>query len=121
MYKIRVKEFFSSAHFLRNYKGKCENLHGHNWKVEIVVARRSLDQNGMVMDFSDLKKILKEVLSELDHKCLNNLDYFKKKNPSSEEIAHYIYLKISRRLPKNIKVEEVIVWETPKACAIYKN
>jgi 6-pyruvoyltetrahydropterin/6-carboxytetrahydropterin synthase len=120
MYKIKVVLHFSAAHSLRGYKGKCENLHGHNWKVEAKVSARKLNSLGMVMDFSDLKKVMKQVLRELDHKYLNDLDYFHKVNPSSEEIARYIYEKLKEIIQaKKYDIEEVKVWETDDACASY--
>ncbi|MCK4810552.1 MAG: 6-carboxytetrahydropterin synthase QueD [Candidatus Omnitrophica bacterium] len=130
MYKIKVISEFSAAHFLRNYKGKCESLHGHNWKVETIISSDALDSLGMVMDFSDLKKIVGEVLEEFDHKCLNELDYFSAKggsasggkgyNPSSENIAKSLYFKLKGRiLQQGVRLEEVRVWETEKACAVY--
>ena len=130
MYKVKVISQFSAAHSLRKYKGKCENLHGHNWKIEVVVASDILNSLGMVMDFSDLKKIVNEVLEEFDHKYLNELDYFSPKsasssggkgnNPSSENIAGYLYSKVKEKiLHQEYRLEEVRVWETEKACAIY--
>ena len=121
MYKIKVITDFSAAHFLKGYKGKCENLHGHNWKVEVVISSSELDSLGMVIDFSDLKQLTKSVLSELDHKNLNDLEYFKEHNPSSEEIAEYIFGKLKVELSaKNCCLEEVRVWETDSSCAIYQ-
>ncbi|MBU1112491.1 MAG: 6-carboxytetrahydropterin synthase QueD [Candidatus Omnitrophica bacterium] len=125
MYKVKVLSNFSAAHFLRNYKGKCENLHGHNWKVEVVVASLKLNSLGMVMDFSDLKKLTKNMLEELDHACLNDLEYFSAKggkhNPSSEEIARYIFDKLKTLIAeKNCQLEEILVWETESSCATYR-
>ncbi|UCC94898.1 MAG: 6-carboxytetrahydropterin synthase QueD [Candidatus Omnitrophota bacterium] len=126
MFKIKVQSHFSSAHFLRDYKGKCENLHGHNWKVEVVVASVSLNSSGMVMDFSDLRKILNEVVESLDHKHLNDLEYFSAsagggKNPSSEEIARYIYNKVKEKISNNeCRLQEVRIWETESSCATYQ-
>ncbi len=121
MYKVKIIKSFSSAHYLPQYKGSCEALHGHNWKVEVVVSRQKLDNSGMVIDFRKLKKITGDVLAELDHSCLNDLDYFKNNPPSSEKIAQYIYEKISRQLPKDSKLHEVKVWETDNSGATYSN
>lgn len=120
MYKIKVIQHFSAAHSLRNYKGKCENLHGHNWKIEVVISGDELNVSGMILDFGDLKKLTVEVLDELDHCDLNDLDYFKEHNPSSEEIACYIYNKLKAKISgKECGLEEIVVWETQNSCAIY--
>ena len=121
MHRIKITTHFSSAHFLPNYKGKCENLHGHNWKVEVTVSGKELDASGMVIDFSDLKRLTGEVLEELDHKNLNDLDYFKKHSPSSEEIAKYIFDRLTAKIPQgSCQTEEIRVWETENSCAIYR-
>jgi len=121
MYKIKISSNFSAAHFLRGYQGKCENLHGHNWKVEVAVVSKVLGTSGMVMDFSELKKITSAILEELDHKHLNELPYFADNNPSSENIACYIFNKLKEGLKgKDCKLEEVSVWETDTSCAFYK-
>ena len=120
MYKVKIISQFSAAHSLDNYKGKCEALHGHNWKVEVLTSSLKLNSSGMVMDFSDLKKITSNVLEELDHHHLNELDYFKEHNPSSEEIAKYIFDKLKDKIAaKGCKLEEIRVWETDASCASY--
>ena len=133
MYSIKIESYFSSAHFLRGYRGKCEELHGHNWKVEVTVEAKKLDKIGMVLDFNDLKMKLNKVLEKLDHKCLNHLTYFKKinpvrkktanktklsngVNPTSENIAQYIYKNLKSDIP-NLKL--VTVWENHNSCASY--
>lgn len=121
MYKIKIISHFCGAHFLRNYKGKCESLHGHNWKVEIIVSSNNLDKSGMVMDFSELKGFTNRIMDELDHKNLNDLDYFKKSNPSSEEICFYIFTRVKEPVEnRGCVLEEVCVWETDTACAVYR-
>ncbi len=117
MYKVKVEANFSSAHNLRGYKGKCEELHGHNWKVEMLAGQSKLDKIGFVLDFKYMKKILNDALEELDHKYLNKLAYFKKINPTSENIAKYIYDKLKPKIPVLISVT---VWENPASCAIYE-
>jgi len=117
MYSIRVEAYFSSAHNLREYKGKCEELHGHNWKVEVCAAKDKLDKAGMVLDFRDLKKRLNAVLEALDHKYLNKVPYFKKVNPTSESIAKYIYKKLR---PKISVIKSVRVWENNTSSATYE-
>jgi len=120
MYKVKIIRQFSAAHSLDNYKGKCEALHGHNWKVEVLASSLKLNSSGMVMDFSDLKKITSNVIEELDHHHLNELDYFKEHNPSSEEIAKYIFDKLKDEITaKGCKLEEIRVWETSTSCASY--
>ena len=120
MFRLAVKSEFSAAHSLREYKGKCESLHGHNWKVEAVVVAGKLHNAGLVLDFHEIKKLLNESLEELDHKHINELKYFKKVNPTSENLAQYIFNKISSRLPKGIcKLKELTVWESDNCSATY--
>ena len=120
MYKIKVIGGFSSAHRLKHYKGKCEHLHGHNWKVELIVSGITLDNTGLLVDFGILKKKLDFILKQLDHKNLNTIPFFNKTNPTSENISYYIFTKL-KELLKNlpIKLEKVIVWENEKQCASY--
>ena len=128
MYKLRVSSYFSGAHSLREYKGKCEALHGHNWKVEIEVASPRLNASGLVIDFGELKKALKEVLAELDHKYLNELEFFSPReengggnNPTSELIAYYIFMRMKEKVsPAACRISQVCVWETSASCAIYQ-
>ncbi|MBU0709408.1 MAG: 6-carboxytetrahydropterin synthase QueD [Candidatus Omnitrophica bacterium] len=117
MYSIKVIASFSSAHNLRGHKGKCEELHGHNWKVEVRSLNERLDKIGMVMDFQYLKKKLNNVLEKLDHKYLNKIPYFKKYNPTSENMAKYIY---DRLKAQRVEVESVTVWESDNSCAAYE-
>jgi len=132
MYNIRIESDFSSAHNLRGYKGKCEELHGHNWKVEVSIEAEKLNKAGMISDFQDLKAALNRVLEKLDHKCLNNIAYFNKVNPTSENIAQYIYknlklkvnpsttLRIDGERKRTIKgLKLVTVWESHNSCASY--
>ena len=112
---------FSSAHRLRNYHGKCENLHGHNWRVRLFVTRAVLDATGFVMDFKVLDAVLKEIMEILDHKDLNSLKEFEIINPTAENIAILVFNlaeeKIAK-LDKDVKVSKVCVWESDKSCAI---
>lgn len=117
MYSLKVEGIFSSAHNLRGYKGRCEDLHGHNWRVEIVIKSEELDHIGLVLDFKSLKKELHVVLDEMDHKYLNKLAYFRKVNPTSENIAKYIYNKLKVKIPL---LRSVIVWENSTSCAAYE-
>lgn len=116
MYSIKIEGDFSAAHNLRAYKGKCEQLHGHNWKVELVVNKNNLDKTGMVLDFKYLRLKLNAALRHLDHKYLNRLDYFKKVNPTSENIARYIYGRIKEEVSG---IHSVTVWESQGCSATY--
>lgn len=123
MFEVRVEDDFAAAHFLKDYHGKCENLHGHNYKVFVHVEGNSLDEGGMLIDFSVLKRELKSVLSCLDHTNLNDIQFFEQ-NPSAERIARYIYLNLVENLKKknmdfslsssNGKISKVDVFETEK-------
>lgn len=117
MYSIKVESGFSSAHNLRGYKGKCEDLHGHNWKIEVVLEKDILDKIGMLADFKYVKMKLNSVLEKLDHKYLNNIPYFKKVNPTSENITRYIYDKM---LKQGLKLKSVTVWENNTSSATYE-
>ncbi len=123
MYEISAKFSISSAHFLREYEGKCKELHGHNWKITVRVSGEKLKDNGMLVDFGDLKKLMKSVEEELDHKCLNDVEIFKAKNPTAENIAEYIYLRMSRLLVESgnghAAVSCVSVFETENCEAVY--
>src|SRR5665648_546420 len=112
MYNLKVQGTFSSAHNLRGYKGKCEDLHGHNWIVEVVISSAQLDDIGMVLDFKYLKKKLNVILEQMDHKYLNKLVYFKKINPTSENIAKYIYNKLKSRVPLPVSYTHLRAHET---------
>ena len=116
MFEVRVETNFSSAHHLLNYKGKCENMHGHNWKVEVVASGCKLDKSNILVDFKTLKKIVNEIMDYLDHKDLNELDEFKNESPSSEFIAKFIYKKAQEKIPQ---VYRVNVWETSTSRASY--
>lgn len=120
MYEIKVPGDFSGAHRLRGYQGKCERLHGHNWKVEAVVESDSLNKIGIVVDFKFLKSKLKNVLKALDHAYLNEVVFFKKNNPSAENIARYIYDCLKKSLKsQKVNLKSVSVWETETSCATY--
>jgi 6-pyruvoyltetrahydropterin/6-carboxytetrahydropterin synthase len=116
MYEIKVKANFSSAHNLRNYKGKCERLHGHNWAIEAVFRYKKLDKDGMAVDFKDAKAMLKRALEEMDHSYLNELKDFKAVNPTSENIAKSIYDRVKK---ESITIKSISVWENDTSCATY--
>ena len=120
MYELKITSQFAAAHQLREFKGKCEQLHGHNWKVEVYVTGEILGEDGMLIDFSTVKKATEKVLGDLDHKFLNELAYFKTINPSSENIARHIYQSLGQYLNnKNVRVSKVTAWESDTACATY--
>jgi 6-pyruvoyltetrahydropterin/6-carboxytetrahydropterin synthase len=116
MFEIEVSSNFSAAHRLRGYKGKCENIHGHNWKVNVSISSDRLSKIGVVLDFKDVKKELRNVLRRFDHKNLNSLAFFKKANPTSENIAKFIFEQLKKRLP----VSSVDVWEADDSKATYR-
>jgi len=116
---ISVEDSFSSAHSLRGYEGKCENLHGHNWKVRVTLKGEKLNNIGILIDFKNVKKILKDILLVLDHKFLNEITPFDKINPSAENIAFFIYGELKKKLEENIKIDRVEIWESEKAFATY--
>lgn len=116
MYEVVVKSSFSAAHKLRDYTGKCENLHGHNWTVEAAVSSKTLDKRGLLIDFRILRERLKNILDRLDHTYLNQLPFFKKKNPTSENIARFIFDMLKK---DGITPHRVSVWESDTSCATY--
>ena len=120
MYHLMIKTSFAAAHNLINYQGDCENLHGHNWLVEVTVGAKELDNAGLGIDFKILKRKTKGLLGELDHKYLNDLAPFKNTSHSSENIGRYLFVSLSESLNNdNITVERVNVWESDNACASY--
>ena len=120
MYQLMIKTHFAAAHNLINYQGDCENLHGHNWRVEVTVSAKGLDQAGLGIDFKVLKKKTNEQLDKLDHKYLNDLAPFRDNSPSSENICRFLYEELSETLDDdNVKVIKVTVWESENACASY--
>jgi 6-pyruvoyltetrahydropterin/6-carboxytetrahydropterin synthase len=116
-YQVSVIKGFSAAHALRGYKGKCERLHGHNWKVKVTLGSGKLDKTGMAMDFTDIKAVLGGVLLKFDHCFLNETAPFDKINPTAENIARVIFEDMAGKLPKAVKVHEVEVWESETSSA----
>lgn len=120
MYNLKICTSFAAAHNLINYDGDCENLHGHNWKVEVTVKAKELDTSGLGIDFKILKAETKSLLGTLDHKYLNELEPFIENSPSSENICRYLFEKLETVLNSdNVTVHEVTVWESDNACASY--
>lgn len=122
MFEVMIERHFSSAHQLRGYKGKCENLHGHNYKVEIFVRGRELDNIGLLVDFGDLKRAADEVVNYLDHRNINELPPFDEQlNPSAENLARYFLEQVSEAIgDERIKVYKVKMYETPTSVATYQ-
>ena len=115
MYEIMIEDYFSSAHNLREYQGNCEKLHGHNWKVQVFVKGEKLDKLGILVDFRELKKEVKNILQKLDHIYLNELPFFKNINPTTENIAKFIF----DILKEKINISKISVWESENCCATY--
>lgn len=116
-YKVSVTKMFSAAHNLRKYKGKCEKLHGHNWKVKVSLSGKKLDKTGMIMDFSDIRAHLDSVLAMLDHTYINAVPPFDKTNPTAENLAAFILGALRQKLKNSATVEEVEVWESETSSA----
>lgn len=120
MYEVIVRDHFSAAHQLRNCGVVCENLHGHNWKVDVVVAAEKLDSIGVVVDFKVVEDATKEVLDVLDHQVLNHIPYFQDVNPSAENIARYFFENIKKSVSRHpVQIKKVTVWETDLLGASY--
>ena len=122
MFELNVEDEFDSAHFLRNYKGKCERMHGHNYRVQVSIRSKKLNKIGLVLDFGEIKSELKKIMEILDHHVLDELPAFKNVNPSAENIAKYIFECLSKPLKgKKVRLVKVTVWETARASASYCN
>ena len=120
MYEVSIRKSFSAAHTL-DIGGKCEDLHGHNFTVDITVSSQNLDSEGLVIDFRILKEWADDILDELDHTYLNDLFHFKDINPSSESVARFIFDRTVEKVrDKNITVSKVTVWESNTAWATYR-
>jgi 6-pyruvoyltetrahydropterin/6-carboxytetrahydropterin synthase len=121
MYEVTIKKTFSAAHILKEIGGRCEELHGHNFLVEVSVSAPELNKEGLLIDFRVLKKWTHDILEALDHKYLNEVDYFKDINPSSEQVARLIYDRIAEKaIPKGYVVSRVTVWESENARVSYR-
>ncbi len=122
MFQVSVDETFSAGHALRGYRGKCENPHGHNYKVRIVIEGLSLVSIGLLYDFTELKSVIREIIGGMDHKFLNDQPPFDLINPSAENLAKFFYDTTSRQtkaLPEGAKIAAVTVWETDTTSATY--
>ena len=121
IYEIYVKDYFAAAHALKGYDGNCSNMHGHNWIVEAYIQCTKLNKLGIGVDFRDVKSVVKDVLSKLDHTTLNDVAEFGSINPTSENLSKFLYTELSRRLnTKHIKVRKVMVIESPGCGSSYQ-
>ena len=123
MFQVSVEETFSAGHALRGYKGKCENPHGHNYRVQVTLEGPQLDQIGLLVDFTQLKCAMRDVIARLDHQFINDLEPFTTVNPSAENMAKYFYDEVGgqlKNLPVGAQLSQVIIWETDTAMALYR-
>ena len=120
MYELTVVGRFAAAHSLRNFKGRCEALHGHNWRVEVTVQGEKLGEADLLFDFGELKALMRQTLEDLDHHFLNEVPPFDQQNPSSELLAKHIYEDIASRLPVQVQMAWVAVWESDDSRALYR-
>ena len=125
MFEVTVEQTFAAGHALREYKGKCENVHGHNYRVQITVEGEKLNRIGLLVDFVELKKAVREVIERLDHQFINDLEPFTTINPSAENMAKYFYDEVTRRLDITqgeapSRVSQIKVWETDTSIAVYR-
>lgn len=122
MFEVTVQQTFAAGHALRNYRGKCENVHGHNYRVEVKVQGEQLDSIGLLVDFVELKRVMRGVVDYLDHQFMNDLAPFDKINPSAENIAKFFHDRVSEGLATEmpVRIAEVKVWETDTSSAVYR-
>jgi 6-pyruvoyltetrahydropterin/6-carboxytetrahydropterin synthase len=123
MFEVTVEDSFAAGHYLRNYKGKCENPHGHNYKVRVALAGKELDKAGLLLDFKDLREVMKQVIERLDHRMINEVEPFTVVNPSAENLAKYFYdqanVKLGQATSGRVRVKNVTVFETDTTTATY--
>jgi 6-pyruvoyltetrahydropterin/6-carboxytetrahydropterin synthase len=122
MFEVSVEQSFAAGHALRNYKGKCENVHGHNYRVRVTVAGEQLDAAGLLVDFLEIKRMMGSAIEYLDHRFINDLAPFDAINPSAENIAKYFYDRLSTELKNQVpvRIAEIRVWETDTSSAVYR-
>ena len=114
MFEVTVEDTFAAGHYLRNYKGKCENPHGHNYKVLVTLQGRELDKAGLLLDFKDLKQAMKTVVDRLDHQMINEIAPFTEVNPSAENLAEWFHGELSAAVKaESAVVRSVTIWEGP--------
>ncbi len=119
MYQLAIDLMISASHRLRDYQGPCQHIHGHNWKIQVVVQSEQLNAIGMVIDFKELSDLAWQVVGKFDHQMLNDLAPFDALNPTAENMARYFYQEIAKRLPKGVKMHAIRLWETPKYLVEY--
>ena len=123
MFEVTVEDTFAAGHYLRNYKGKCENPHGHNYKIRVTLAGKELDKAGLLLDFKELREVMKHTIERLDHQMINEVEPFKVLNPSAENLAKYFYDEATGKLNNvtsgRVKVKNVTVFETDTTTATY--
>lgn len=122
MFEVSVEHTFAAGHALRNYKGKCENVHGHNYRIQVVVRGEELDATGMLADFVELKRLLRDICEPMDHVFLNDMEPFAELNPSAENMARYVCERLQSGMKQEnpVEVAEVKVWETDIQSATYR-
>jgi 6-pyruvoyltetrahydropterin/6-carboxytetrahydropterin synthase len=125
MFEVSVEKTFAAGHALRHYHGKCENVHGHNYKVRVTLLGEQLDQAGLLVDFIEVKRLMQQIVDRLDHQFINDVPPFTELNPSAENIARYFYQELSSGLaahpaPVPVRVGKVKVWETNVTTATYR-
>ncbi len=125
MFEVTVEQTFSAGHALREYKGKCENVHGHNYRVQITMEGERLNRIGLLIDFVEVKRVLREVMGRLDHQFINDLEPFTVINPSAENLAKYFYEEMNKGLTledaeTNVRLAFVKIWETDTSIAVYR-
>lgn len=123
MFELTVEAGFSSGHYLRNYCGKCENPHGHNYKVRVTLVGSELEPNGLLLDFKLLKQVMRPTIDRIDHQMLNELEPFTVLNPSAENLAKYFYDQTGSQLAEmthgRVRVKSCTIWETETTTATY--
>src|SRR5713226_9190242 len=122
MFEVSVEQTFAAGHALRNYRGKCENVHGHNYRVRITVQGEQLDSIGLLVDFAEVKRLMTGAIEYLDHRFINDLPPFDVLNPSAENIAKYFHDRVSEGMQNDapVRISEVRVWETDTSSAVYR-
>jgi len=125
MFEVSAEQTFAAGHALRGYQGKCENVHGHNYRVRVTLAGEELNSIGILVDFVEMKRLMKQIIEYLDHRFINDLPPFDKLNPTAENMARWMYEEFQKGLESGLaevpaRVKEVVVWETEKNIATYR-